>query len=91
MRVSLATPASSSDAVAPDDGSSRSAPQFTQKRLPSGSGLAQWAQSIGEYDTAPPKEVPAATRSCTQVAIVPVTEWGPGAVAALWAPQGAQA
>src|SRR5947207_2930070 len=55
----MATPASSSDAGDEEDGLRTSAPQLVQNWLPSGSGLAQWAQSMGGYDTAQGTVVPA--------------------------------
>src|SRR5207248_3289674 len=58
-RVNFATPASSSDAGDEEDGLRTSAPQLVQNWLPSGSGLAQWAQSMGGYDTAQGTVVPA--------------------------------
>src|SRR5437763_1169056 len=59
MLPGLASPASSSDAGDEEDGLRTSAPQFVQNCPPSGSGLAQWAQSMGGYDTAQGTGVPA--------------------------------
>src|SRR3990172_1464213 len=80
-RVNVATPTASSDGGPADNGSGTSAPQLVQKRPPSGTGLAQLAQSMVEYDTSRLMPVPASGATSWLPARRPWRglQWGGGA------------